>query len=73
MSIFSLSRGQALVEYLLLLVFLVMLSSKIVLTFTDFLRDSFGDLGHAMSVNLTVGVCPEECFFESYRNGYKSK
>lgn len=61
--------GQALVEYLLLLVFLVVISSKIVGTFTDFMSDSFGNLGHAMTVNLTVGVCAEECFFAGYKNG----
>jgi hypothetical protein len=64
-------KGQALVEYLLLVVFLIILSSKLVTGFTDFMRESVGNLGHVLSVNLTVGVCPRDCFFGGYRNGYK--
>ena len=71
MSIFVLNKGQALVEYLLLTVFMMLLSSKLLLGFTDFMRDSVGNLGHVLSVNLTVGVCPEECFFDAYGNGFR--
>jgi len=64
-----LSRGQALVEYLLLVVFLIILTAKLVGGFTDFMRTSVGNLGHVLSLNLTVGVCREECFFGTYKNG----
>ncbi len=65
--------GQALVEYLLLLVFLIMITSRLVGGFTDFMSDSFGNLGHVMSINLTVGVCEEDCFFKGYKNGFRSQ
>ena len=39
--------------------------------FSDFFRDSFGNLGHALSINLNVGVCEKDCFFGGYKNGYK--
>ncbi len=61
--------GQALVEYLLLVAFLIILTSKIAFTFRDFMRDSVGNLGHVLSLNLTVGVCEEQCFFKQYANG----
>ena len=69
MSFLRLNSGQAMVEYLLLVVFLIILSSKMALSFTDFMRESIGNLGHVLSLNLTVGVCEEECFFKSYSNG----
>jgi hypothetical protein len=69
MSFLRLNSGQAMVEYLLLVVFLIILSSKMALSFTDFMRESIGNLGHVLSLNLTVGVCEEECFFKSYING----
>ncbi|MAX67443.1 MAG: hypothetical protein QF441_12130 [Bacteriovoracaceae bacterium] len=61
--------GQALVEYLLLVAFLIIISSKLALGFNNFMRDSIGNLGHVVSLNLTVGVCQSDCFFESYVNG----
>lgn len=70
MSKTSSKNGQALVEYLLLVAFLIILSSRLVSGFTDFMRESVGNLGHVMSVNLSVGVCPKDCFFGSYKNGY---
>ncbi len=63
------NKGQALVEYLLLVVFLIILTSKLAVNFTDFMRDSVGNLGHVLSLNLTVGVCPANCFYSEYKNG----
>ena len=65
------NKGQALVEYLLVVVFLIMISAKLVGGFTGFMRDSIGNLGHVLSLNLSVGVCPKDCFFSGYKNGYK--
>lgn len=62
-------RGQALVEYVLLMVFLIILGTKLVSGFTDFARTSIGNLGHVLSINLTTGVCKKDCFFEAYSNG----
>lgn len=70
MSFFRNHSGQALVEYLLLVVFMLLLTVKLVGSFSTFMRDSMGNLGHVLTMNLTTGVCAEECFFSSYRNGY---
>ena len=67
------SVGQALVEYLLLLLFTVLISVALVGNFQGFLVGTFGNLGHVLSLNLTVGVCPSECFFENYINGYRGQ
>ena len=64
------SRGQATIEYLFVLIFLVLVSTKLIGAFTDFMRDSVGNLGHVLSMNLTTGVCKDQCFFSNYRNGY---
>lgn len=64
------SSGQALIEYLFIMIFAVMISLKIVGVFTDFMRDSMGNLGHVLTSYLTTGVCPKECFFQNYKNGY---
>ncbi len=64
------SDGQATLEYLFIMVFVLTLSLKLVGSFSEFMRDSVGNLGHVLSTNLTVGVCKKECFFSGYRNGY---
>ena len=63
--------GQALIEYLLIVAFLVLFTSKLASNFTDFMRGSIGNLGHVMTLNLTVGVCERDCFFGGYKNGFK--
>ena len=63
------NKGQAIVEYVLLVAFLLILTSKLVAGFTDFMRGSVGTLGHTMSLNLSTGVCPNDCYFKSYENG----
>ena len=63
------AAGQATVEYLFVLVFIVGISLKIVGAFSDFMRGSVGNLGHELSVSLSSGVCETICFFPGYRNG----
>ena len=63
------SCGQATIEYLFVLVFIVGVSFKIVGAFSDFMRESVGNLGHELSVNLSSGVCETLCYFPGYRNG----
>ncbi|MFT6630807.1 MAG: hypothetical protein ACJAS4_000749 [Bacteriovoracaceae bacterium] len=72
MGLYLISRGQAVVEYLLLVVFLIILTSKLALSFTDFMRENLGNLGHVVSLHLTVGVCPKECFYGDYMNGARN-
>lgn len=63
------SSGQATIEYLFVLIFIVGISIKIVGAFSDFMRGSVGNLGHELTVNLSTGVCSQNCFFSGYQNG----
>ena len=63
--------GQALVEYMLLAAMSIILTIKIVNTFSGFFRDSLGNLGHVLTINLTVGACERDCFFGGFKNGQK--
>jgi hypothetical protein len=65
--------GQTTVEYIFILAFVLLLGFNITNLFTDFFRNSMGKVGHVLSVNLTVGVCPHECFFAGYVNGYEGQ
>lgn len=64
----SKALGQALVEYMFVLLFMSFLAVKTIGAFTDFFRDSLGNLGHVLSVDLSSGTCPSECYFDSYAN-----
>lgn len=63
------SKGQAIVEYLLILSFAVIVSFKIITTFRGFFQESMGSLGNILTVHLMTGVCPKDCFFAGYKNG----
>lgn len=65
------SKGQALVEYMFVMLFIIGVSVKLIGSFTDFFRDSMGNLGHVLTMNLMVGVCSDDCFFAGYKNGSK--
>jgi hypothetical protein len=65
------ARGQATVEYLFVLVFMILFSAKVLTRFNDFFRDSIGNLAHVLSQYLIVGVCPTQCFYGSYKNFHK--
>jgi hypothetical protein len=67
----NIPKGQALVEYMFVMLFIIGISVKLVGSFTDFFRDSMGNLGHVLTLNLMVGVCADDCFFSNYKNGYK--
>jgi hypothetical protein len=62
--------GQATVEYIFILAFVVFIGFKISNLFSNFFRDSMGNVGHVLSTNVTVGVCPQQCYFEGYVNGF---
>lgn len=63
--------GQALIEFVFVLLFIITFSVKTVTFIGDFMRDSFGNLAHVISLNITVGTCANECFFSGYANGYR--
>jgi uncharacterized protein (UPF0333 family) len=69
MSLLKKSKGQAMVEYLLVVVFLITLTIKVVGGFTSFMATTVGNLGHVLTYRLTVGVCNTECFYKGYGNG----
>jgi hypothetical protein len=66
-------RGQATVEYIFILAFAVFLGLKVTNLFTNFFRDSMGSVGHVLSTHLTIGICPKDCFFGGYSNGYEGE
>lgn len=61
--------GQALVEYLFALMFITIISTKMIGAFSDFMRDSFGNLAHVLTLNLMTGACKSQCFWYGYKNG----
>lgn len=63
--------GQATVEYIFILLFAFLLGKFAVTQFKNFFRDEMGKVGHVLSSHLTVGVCPTNCFFYGYKNGFK--
>lgn len=63
--------GQATVEYIFILAFVIFLALNIVNRFGDFFKNSMGSVGHALSTNLIVGVCPSDCFYGGYDNSYQ--
>ena len=64
--------GQATVEYIFILAFVVFLGLQVTARFTDFFRTSMGSVGHVLSTHLIIGACPEDCFTNAFRNGYNS-
>lgn len=63
--------GQATVEYVFILAFAFFLGKQTVGLFSNFFRDEMGKVGHVLSTHLTVGICPTNCFFDGYKNGFK--
>lgn len=64
-------RGQATVEYILILAFAAFLGRAALIKFRDFFQNEMGKVGHELSVHLTVGVCPQSCFYDKYKNGFQ--
>ncbi|MBP9673838.1 MAG: hypothetical protein KBD63_01985 [Bacteriovoracaceae bacterium] len=62
--------GQAVIEYLFVLIFISFIGTKMIKSFGGFMGNSMGNVAHVLSSHLTVGVCPTECFFTQYKNGY---
>ena len=64
------SAGQATVEYIFILAFAILIGVKMTKVFTGFFQGAMGGVAHALSSNVTVGVCASDCFFTGYVNGY---
>lgn len=67
------NKGQATVEFAFVFVFVALILFNVVRSFTDLTSSSYGNLAHVLSRNLIIGVCPSECFFAGYRNGYEGQ
>lgn len=65
------SSGQATVEYIFILAFVIYFGLNVTKVFSNFFRDSMGSVGHALSTHLMVGVCPQNCFYTGYKNGFE--
>jgi len=63
------AKGQASIEYLLILTFVALISFKSITIFRDFFKNSMGSLGNILTIHLTTGVCAQNCFFGGYKNG----
>lgn len=66
-------KGQALVEYLFVIMFVSVIGTKFISKIGQFSSTQMGKMAHVLSLNLTVGVCTDQCFFSGYKNGYKGE
>jgi hypothetical protein len=64
--------GQATVEYIFILAVAVLLGFEVTKRFTNFFQGQLGRVGHVLSSHLIVGVCPQNCFYGAYLNGYRN-
>lgn len=60
--------GQAVVEYILLFSFLMLIMLAFVRGINVAVSETMGGLGYALSQQLTIGVCKELCFYSDYAN-----
>jgi len=62
------NQGQALVEYLIVFLFMTLITLKLVSGLRSMMGVMVGNLGYVLSDELKVGVCDRDCFFTGYRN-----
>lgn len=62
--------GQATIEYLFLIIFVATLGIAIVNNLREFIGNQTGNLAYVLSVNLATGICPNNCFYDTYLNGF---
>lgn len=62
-------KGQALIEYIILLAMIGFISTNVVKKLGNFLATSSGNMAYVLSLHLSVGVCPQNCFFSGFANG----
>jgi hypothetical protein len=60
--------GQALVEYLIVFMFMILITVKMVASIRTMMGTMVGTLGFVLSDELKVGVCEKDCFLKGYRN-----
>lgn len=62
------AKGQATLEFVLLMILGVLLASLLVGKISDEGQSRFGNLAHVLSYKLSTGVCEKNCFFSGYKN-----
>lgn len=62
------NSGQAMVEYLVILIFVASIGIGLIKGLNSFLTTSFGGLGRALNNHLSTGECPTGCLFTGYKN-----
>ena len=61
--------GQALIEYLFILVLIISVGGHFIGAFGRYVGNGMGSLNSVLSDHLSVGVCQKDCFPDSYVNG----
>jgi len=62
--------GQAVVEYLFFFALVSLMSLQIVKGLRGFFGNTMASLGVAITQQLSSGVCPNNCFFGRYKDGF---
>ena len=62
------TRGQALVEYLLIFGLMALISVGMVKSFNSLMNEMVTSFSYVLSQHLSVGVCDQTCFFTGYKN-----
>ena len=63
-----LTRGQAVVEYLVVFAFMAMIAIQMAKGLQGFMKNSMGGLNRALTKQLSSGVCTSDCFAPGYHN-----
>ncbi len=62
------NAGQAMLEYLFILIFIIGLSIAFINRFGAFMGGTFGNMAYVLSQSLSTGICEEYCFRKEYKN-----
>ena len=60
--------GQAVIEYILVFAFMSFIVINLVNLFAGYVGSSMGGLAYALTQQLTVGVCEQLCYLNSFGN-----
>lgn len=67
-NLFFNERGQAIMEYLMIILFIAFLSVKMVTAYNKILDTTFKSLAKVLTQHLNIGVCESRCFSDGYQN-----
>ncbi len=61
--------GQAVIEYLLVVIFMTLLAIAMVKSFNEVMNQTVGSLSVSITKELSTGVCSKNCYYPGYFNG----